>query len=115
MDKKTIKKLAEASYTNGKLDEKNVNKIAKYLNKSELKMYIKDLKSIEKSQTVYVIVPNLYTNLVVKDIKRMYPNKTVITQIDKSLIAGIKIVNNDEVYESNIKNNLNNLVKFISN
>ena len=114
MDKKTIKKLSLASYANHKLDEKKVNRIVKYLNRADLKIYIKALKLIEKSNTVFVFVPNQYSNLIVNDIKKMYPDKTIIAQIDKSLIAGIKIVNNDEVFESNLKNNINNLVNFIS-
>jgi hypothetical protein len=114
MDKKIIKQLAVASFTNNILDENKVNRIIKYLTRGDLKNYIKALRLIQKSQTVTVFIPNQSYNLIVNDIKKMYPNKTIVTQIDKSLIAGVKIINNDEVFESNIKNNINNLVNYIS-
>ena len=39
--------------------------------------------------------------------------KNIQLKEDKSLIAGIKIVDNDLIYESNVKNTLENLVSFI--
>jgi len=34
--------------------------------------------------------------------------------MDKKLIAGIKIIDNDNVYDFNVRNNLKNLVSYIN-
>lgn len=112
MDIKFIKKLSLASYTNEKLDEKKVNTIVKKLSKSELKSYIKFLKNLEKQKTVYIYLSKMDTQIQ-NEFDKMFKDKKIIIQEDKSLIAGFKIIDNDIIYEQNIKNNMLNIVSFI--
>jgi hypothetical protein len=115
MTKKEIKKLVLASYTKDKLDGKKVNKIVKFFTKSDLKKYIKYLKLNEKSKNIIVEVSNLSEkNKILKEVKMMYPNKNISIKENKNIIAGIKIINNDIIYEANLKNNLENLVAFMN-
>lgn len=115
MTKKEIKKLVLASYTKEKLDVKKVNKIIKFFTKSDLKKYINYLKLSEKSKNIIVEVSNLSEkNKIMKEIKKMYPNKNISIKENKNIIAGIKITNNDIIYEANLKNNLENLVAFMN-
>ncbi|MCL4353535.1 hypothetical protein M1615_03685 [Patescibacteria group bacterium] len=114
MDKKLIKKLASASYTKNLLDEVKVNKIAKELNRKELKLYVLALKNIERANTVYAYFPYFPGKDDIKNLKRLYPDKKLVAKTDKSLIAGVRIVNNDIIYENNIKNNLNKIISLIS-
>ena len=112
---KQIKKLALASYTRNALDSKKVNRISKILTRSQLKTYLKMLKMIEKNKTLFVFLPNLsYINLLTKKIKQLFPDKKISFKKDESLIAGVKIVDNDNVYDFNLRNRLENLVLYIN-
>ena len=115
MSTKQIKKLAVASYTNQLLDSKKVNKIVKLLNRNELKQYIKFLKSLEQSKTVKIVMSKLENkNLLAKELKIKFPNKRLEFSEDKSLIAGLKLIDNDTIYDFNLKNTFENLVSYIN-
>lgn len=114
MNDKFIKSLANASYTKANLDEKKIERIVKKLTRLELKKYIKALKILEKQKTTYLYLSKIPDNKAVGQFKKMFPDKKIIVKEDKSLIAGIKIINDDQVYEQNIKNTLDNLVNFIN-
>jgi F0F1-type ATP synthase delta subunit len=115
MTTKQIKNLAIASYSGELLDAKKVNRVAKLLNRNELKRYIKFLKALEQSKTVKVIMSDLKTkNLITKELKNKFPNKKMEFLEDKSLIAGLKIIDNDNIYDFNLANTLGNLVSYIN-
>lgn len=115
MTKKEIKKLVLASYTKDRLDKKKVNRIIKFFTKSDLKNYIKYIKLNEKSKNITVEVSNLSEkNKIMKEMKKMYPDKNISIKENKEIIAGIKIINNDIIYEANLKNNLENLATFMN-
>ncbi len=104
MTKQIIKKMAESSYTNDELDEKKVDKIAKNLKKSDLKIYIKDLKIMEMKKTVTVSVPTQDgMNEMKTYFTRIYPGKRIVFNVDESLITGIRVVDYDNVYELSLK------------
>lgn len=114
MTKKQIRKLVIASYTKNNLDGKLANKIANKLTRNELKTYIKLVKSSEQAKTVTLITSKLTDTVnLKKEMSKLFPQKNIQLKEDKSLIAGIKIVDNDLIYESNVKNTLENLVSFI--
>lgn len=116
MKKQIIKKMANYSYINGRLDSKKINRITKLLKKSELKAYVKFLKVIELKKTVNVFVSDISEkNAVLQYVKKAFPNKIINITEDKSLIGGIKIVDYDMEYEYNLKNTLNSLIDFVSN
>ena len=115
MIKKQIKKLAELSYTKETLDSKKVNKIVKYLKTDELKEYIKAIKIIENNKKVVLIVPEISgKESIIKEMKKLFPGKKIIVKTDKSIIAGIRIIDNDNIYDFNLKDTLNNLVTYIN-
>ena len=114
MSNKFIKSLALASYTKEQLDEVKIGRIVKKLTRLELKQYIKALKTVEKQTNVYVYLANSAKQLAADQFSKLFPDKKIVIKEDKSLIAGIRIVDNDQVYEQNLKNNLNNLVNFIN-
>ncbi len=116
MTRKQIKKLISASYIKNSLDWTRVNRIAKQLTRAELKLFIKLLKNYEKSKNVTLFVSSISNaNKIVKQIKKIYSDKNVMVKEDKSLIAGIRLVDNDTIYDANIKNSLNEMVSFIKN
>jgi len=115
MTKKQIRGLVQASYTGNELDQKKINRITKLLNRSELKIYINFVKAFEKSKTLIVYAPNLSAGVFLKkEVGKLFQNKKVEIKEDKKLIAGIKIIDDDNVYDFNVRNNLKNLVSYIS-
>lgn len=116
MTRKQIKKLINASYINNNLDSTRVNRISKRLTKTELKLFIKLLKNYEKSKTLTLFVSSISeANEITKEIKKIYSDKNIVVREDKSLIAGIRIIDNDTIYDANIKNSLNEMVSYIKN
>jgi F0F1-type ATP synthase delta subunit len=114
MTNKFIKSLASTSFTGNDINEKIVDRIVKKLSRLELKKYIKALKNLEKQKNIYVYLPNTSDKSIIAKLKQIFKNKNIILREDKSLIAGIKVVDNDIVYEQNIKNNLNNLINHLN-
>jgi len=118
MDYKRIKKIAEGSFINNKLNPKIINLVSKKLKRSELKKYIKALRQIEKKKTIYLILPEITDSkdieYLLNYLKDFYPDKDVEIQKNPKLIAGLKIINDDLVYEYNVKDALNNLVSQIN-
>jgi F0F1-type ATP synthase delta subunit len=114
MKKSDIKKLASGSYKNGILDEQIVLKIAKHLKKSDLRTYIQELKLIEAQNTVNVSTSTKLSKDLENDLKQIFKGKKIEFTEDKNLIAGIKIVDFDKIYELNLKNTFSNMIEFIN-
>lgn len=115
MTKKQIRKLTAASFNKNNLDIKLVNRITKDLSRNELRTYIKILKENAKTKTVILVIPKIVNkSITLKEMKKLFPGKNIQFKEDKSLIGGIKIIDGDIIYESNIKNRLDNLVSFIN-
>ena len=115
MNKKIIKKLALESYTKDNLDSKKVDRIVKHLGRSDLKLYIKAIKNYEGSRTVTLLLPSISDRIsLVKEIEKLFPNKKIVIRIDENLIAGIRIIDNDSVYDFNMQNTLENLVSHVN-
>jgi hypothetical protein len=115
MTKKQIRDLVQASYTGNELDQKKVNRISKLLTRTELKEYVNLVKMFEKSKTLTIYTPSLSAGAFFKKQSvKLFPNKKIEIKEDKKLIAGIKIIDNDNVYDFNVRNNLKNLVSYIA-
>jgi F0F1-type ATP synthase delta subunit len=115
MNIKQIKRLAVLSYTKNQLDIKTVNKIINQLDRKGLKTYIKAVKNIEKAKTVIIFTPSNNNKQNIENlVNKIFPDKKVLIKQDESLIAGVKVINNDDVYDFNLRNTLENLVQYIS-
>jgi len=115
MTRKQIKKLVVASYTRDALDSKRVNRIVKLLTRSELKEYIKGIRNQERSRTLFAFAPKVSAKENLKKVlKKLFPDKRIEVKEDQSIIAGVRIVNSDNVYDFNLRNNLENLVSYIN-
>lgn len=116
MTKKQIKILAEDSYKNEKLDAKTVFSFAKLLNKKDLKEYISRIKKAESKKTVTILIPNIAikTRLFENEVKKLFNKKKVIFKEEPSLLAGLKIIDDDMVYDFNLKYTLNNIVTYVT-
>jgi hypothetical protein len=110
LTKKFISQLVEASYTKGQLDRKKVERVAKYLTRADLKKYIRGLKLVEKANTISLVLPDskLYNKSLLGSVK-----KQVKVLEDKSLLLGIKVIDNDTVYDMSLKSNIDEYINTI--
>jgi len=111
MDTDKINKLAYSSYKNNHLDEKVAMKISSLLKRSNLKKYINALKLIEKKKNVLVSYTGSSKDL--EKIRRLFPQRKLFFKKEPSLLLGIKVVDNDNVYEFTLKSALDKIVEHI--
>lgn len=111
MNKKKIDKLVLASYKDDFLIQKKVNKIATLLSKSDLKKYINGLKLTENKKSLIVSSPA--NNQELKRFEKLFPHKKIIFKKDPTLMLGMKIVDNDIVYEFTLRNSLDRILNYI--
>ena len=113
MDRRKIKLLVQASLTDNNLDSKKVQRIADLLTKKELKLYIKALKVWERQHTIVLEVPkgkDIYKN----DLEKVYPGKKVIVTENPSLLLGMRVHDNDDIYELSLQNTLEEMTKYVA-
>ncbi|MEX2013288.1 MAG: hypothetical protein WD967_02690 [Candidatus Levyibacteriota bacterium] len=115
MTKKQIKKLVLQSYTGRDLDTKKVDKLIAGISRKDLKVYVRVLKNWERKESVDIIIPDekYKKSLKVPMMKKIFPNKKIRYSTDSTLIAGVRIVNQDMVYDFNLKNTLEDIVEHI--
>lgn len=114
LKKSKIKKLAIDSFKNNELNVFRVKKIAGLLKRGDLKLYIKALKRADGRNTITLVVPDEdIENVagVAAKLKKAYPDKKILIKVDPTLIAGIKIINDDLIYEVSIKQMLEDLIE----
>lgn len=110
MDRKKIKSLVLTSYRNNVLDKNVVNAITKRLNRNSLKRYVNELKNYEARRTVVITTAFPCEHEI---FKKLFQGKKIIFKKDRSLMVGIKILENDMLYEFNIRNRLEKLISHI--
>jgi F0F1-type ATP synthase delta subunit len=113
MNKKILKELISESYTRNELDPIKVMRIADILSRSELKQYIQALKDTENNMSVTVTIPDGMEDLELEQFKDIFQNKKICIEKDPSLLLGVKITDNDMVYEFNLRNTLEKMVKYV--
>jgi hypothetical protein len=111
MNSKKMDKLIIASYKGDKLDQANVNKIVSLISKADLKRYINKLKIEEKKKNLIISSPIDCNDI--KKFQKMFPNKKIIFKKDPSLMLGIKIIDNDTIYDFTLKNTFEKIINHI--
>lgn len=114
MTKKQLHNLVVQSYTNESLDVKKVNSAALILTRSQLKQYIKELKRYESKKTVNIKVAQLPTKTYQQIFLKLFPNQQIVYTVDPTLLVGIQIINNDQIFDLNLKDTLDNLLTYVS-
>lgn len=105
MKKRDIKKLAE--HSSKQLDEKEVEKIVSLLSRKDLKEYARQLKLLEKENQVIIALPNLKAyNKNNNFFEDLFKDKQIIYQEEPSLLLGVRVTDNDMVYDINLRSKL---------
>lgn len=109
---KLIKQLVEASYTDGILNAEVVFAIADRLSRKHLKSYIHALKEHEKQHTVIVEVPSEKAFTDADAFATLFRNKKVRFQENPDLLIGVRIRDNDDVYNMNLQKTLERIATY---
>ncbi|MBA3723781.1 MAG: hypothetical protein H0W89_02690 [Candidatus Levybacteria bacterium] len=111
---KKLKNLVKESYNNGQLDQETVVYIAARLSRKDLKHYISLLKQEEAKHEVLVTSAEKLSSEDVGKIQKLYPGMNVIHSVDKSMINGVRIVENNKEYEINLNRTFHDIIGFLS-
>lgn len=114
MTQKDIRQLVQASYTKNQLDEKKVAKIASLLSKADLKAYVRSLKLEEKKHKVYLaLATKTIYNKARKEFEKVFEGKEIVFTEDPSLLLGMRVLDNDMLYEVSLAEKLNQLTQSV--
>lgn len=100
---KLIKKLVVHSKTKGKLDAVKIAKIAKMLQRNELKEYLFLLKRARAEETVIIESSSNLTKQSMKALKSKFKNKEIIVTQRKDTIGGMKFFIKDTTIDFTVK------------
>ncbi len=103
--------LLDASYDGDVLNSEAVSKIADFLTRKELKEYIRAIKNREKSMTLFVEVPHDKMKLHTDELKELFGAKKVSVAINPELLLGLRMRDQDDVYNMNMKYSLERIMK----
>lgn len=115
MTRKEIKLIALKSFVKNNLDPKKVKLFSSKMTRKQLRDYIKYLKFYDARSKITVVVPDL-DKIKKTDLKvftKFYSEKKVIFKEDPSLLLGVRIINNDLVYDLNLKDSFEDIIQNI--
>lgn len=112
--KKKIAPLVAHSYRNGKLDAEVVDQIANRMTRKTLKEYLHLLKQEEKKNQVVITSPTPLTEEDRKKLEGIFPKKQMIYLIDRDIISGIQVVDNDQEFEISLNQTFNDIINYVS-
>jgi hypothetical protein len=103
MTKNIIKQLAEESFNKNDLDEKKIHMITARLKRADARSYVRALKLLTQQKTVFVHAPVVIDATEQKQLQVKFPNKKIVYTINKDLLAGMRIVDNDLLYDYSLE------------
>ncbi len=114
MDKKIIDQLVKQSIINNRLDEKKVTEFANQMNRKHLKAYIDSLKKWVLEHTITVESAIDIDERTKDEFRKYFTDKQVVFEKNPDLLIGTRIIDNDTIYEMNLKDTLQNLQAYIT-
>ncbi len=107
---KLIKQLAKASFDNNSLNENKIKIVSSKLKRKDLRSYLRALKILDQENTLFVSMPITDDEKVKNALQIRFPNKKIVYTLNKDLLAGIKIVNNDLLYDFTLQGKIERLI-----
>lgn len=113
MTTKQIKQLASISFADNKLDDKKISFIAAKLKRTDVREYVKMVQMMNGQRTVTVQSAQPADQSVLKQLSIRFPDKKILYTIDKQVLAGMRIIDNDILYDYSLDNKLDTLIKHL--
>jgi len=115
MSKQKIKKLAIIASYEETIPQDIQEFVLTQFSKKELKMFMSFYKAAIERKSVYVSTPSDLSADTLKMLREVFKNKEVITVLDKTLGAGIKVRQNDMIIDFTIKSFINDTINKLKN
>jgi hypothetical protein len=114
MTKKLLHQLVAISYEGKELSKTKVDNIAHLLNRKDLRKYIQALKIREKELTVELAIPNNKNQEeYLKKFQPLFSDKKIRVTQDPNLLLGVRITDNDIVYDLSLQNRMNQIQQYV--
>jgi len=116
MNNKKIELIVKRSFIRDNLNEVFVKRVSRKLKRSELKEYLKQIKTTLNKKIVKVYIPDAQefnSPALYNTFRKIYPMKKIMIEIDPKLMLGIRIENEDNVYELSLQNTFDDLLDFV--
>ena len=111
MKKTLLKQLVDSSYNEqGMLVQNQIFAIADHLKRKDLQSYIKALKTNEAKTTVLIETSSQKKNLFDTTTRKLFPDKKTKYVHSPDLLLGIRVTDNDMVYEANLAHSFSSLL-----
>lgn len=111
MNKQLLKQLAQATYTDGIINEKVSEFAIAELSNKDLKRYEFYLKQILKQNTVRITSAIELDNDTKTELEKKIIGKNFFYAVDQKLGGGIVIENNDNILDASVKGMIHQVVK----
>lgn len=117
MTNQKIKQLALDSFVKNSLDGKKVNRFSAKMKRKELREYIRAIKLIDLRNKVIIIVPSLnkFRKTDLLQISKIFRGKRIEYKEDPDLLVGVKVIDNDQILNFNLKDRLDNIIESYDN
>lgn len=110
MKKTILKKLAQMSIEDQKVNQSVALYVTKKLSKSDLKTYLLYLKQEVKNSTVYISTEDTLSEDLKTKFTHMFQNKNLEYSVDDTLGGGIYVKNADNIIDASIKGSVKTIV-----
>ncbi len=114
MKKKQLKLITNISYSENILNLDVVEKIVNLLKRKDLKQYIRALKMREKESSIVIDTPLPLTDEERLFLEKIFVGKRIENRINPELLLGIRVTNNDNIYDVSLKSKLENIISYLS-
>lgn len=113
MTKRFLDELVEISLDGNKLNDKIILRISEQLKRKELKAYIRKLRTALLKKTVTVVTPKKLSSVSESEFEKAFPDKIVRFQANPDTLLGVKVIKGDEVYDSTLKGEFDQITGYI--
>jgi F0F1-type ATP synthase delta subunit len=110
MNTEKLKKLAEISAKEKTIPEDIRRFLLTQLNKNDLKIFLRHYKNVLRNKRVYVTSSDNLSKDQQTNLKKSYPEKDLIFTTDSTIGAGIKIQDNDTIFDLTFKKHITDMI-----
>lgn len=114
-NKQKLKKLAVISAATSTIPNDIEEFVLNYLSKAELKEFLSYFEIELNKKRVFAVTPEALSDYNLKLLRKRYTDKEILPIIDKSLGAGLKLIEGDMVVDFTVKNYINDTIEKLKN
>jgi F0F1-type ATP synthase delta subunit len=115
INRQKIKKLAIIAAENKTIPADIEEFVLTQLGKQELKIFLGFYKKALTKKRVYITSSDHVSDEIIKTLKGIYKDKEILTTVDESLGAGMKLTEDDTIIDFTFKKYINDTIEELKN